>query len=98
MGLSGGGPRVFSKNRRCTERDEVRAEPGFHRPKTDATPLFGERMLSLDENPPIMPAQADGIDQLRGPWWVAHTKSRCEKAFAWDLHDQGIGYFLPMSE
>ncbi|HVT83360.1 MAG TPA: transcription termination/antitermination NusG family protein [Phycisphaerae bacterium] len=55
-------------------------------------------MLSLDENPPIMPAYAAGIDQLRGPWWVAHTKSRCEKAFAWDLHEQEISYFLPMSE
>lgn len=31
-----------------------------------------------------------------GPWWVAHTKSRHEKALAWELHELGIGYFLPM--
>ncbi len=55
-------------------------------------------MLSLEENPPIIPQAAAGIHELRGPWWVAHTKSRCEKAFAWDLHEKGIGYFLPMSE
>ncbi len=27
---------------------------------------------------------------------VGHTKSRFEKAFAWDLHELKIGYFLPM--
>lgn len=35
---------------------------------------------------------------LEGSWWVGHTKARNEKAFAWDLHKSGIGYFLPMYE
>jgi transcriptional antiterminator RfaH len=35
---------------------------------------------------------------LPGPWWVAHTKARHEKSFAWDLHKAGIGYFLPLVE
>ena len=31
------------------------------------------------------------------PWWVAHTKSRQEKALAWSLIHLGIKYFLPLS-
>lgn len=29
-------------------------------------------------------------------WWVAHTKSRREKALAEFLCDRGVGYYLPM--
>lgn len=54
-------------------------------------------MLTLTENPPILPAFVQSVTQLQGDWWVAHTKSRFEKAFAWDLADRGIGYFLPMT-
>ncbi len=32
-----------------------------------------------------------------GRWWVAHTKSRNEKALAQDLIGRQISYFLPMS-
>lgn len=35
---------------------------------------------------------------MAGTWWIAHTKARCEKAFAWDLLRRGIDYFLPMME
>jgi len=38
----------------------------------------------------------DRIEDLAGRWWVAHTRSRQEKALARDLHDRGVGYFLPM--
>ena len=55
-------------------------------------------MLKLEENPPILSPKAVSIEKLTGRWWVAHTKSRCEKAFAWELHDRGIGYFLPLIE
>jgi transcription antitermination factor NusG len=54
-------------------------------------------MLTLSENPPILPESVDCVKDLQGTWLVAHTKSRFEKAFAWDLAAQGIGYFLPMS-
>ncbi len=37
------------------------------------------------------------IAQFAGTWWVAHTKSRNEKAFAWDLKSHHVQYFLPMS-
>jgi transcription antitermination factor NusG len=30
------------------------------------------------------------------PWWVVHTKPRCEKALAWDLERSEIAYFLPL--
>jgi transcription antitermination factor NusG len=37
------------------------------------------------------------IREFAGQWWVAHTKSRNEKALAGDLAGKGISYFLPMS-
>ncbi len=40
----------------------------------------------------------ESVYDLKGRWWVAHTKARFEKAFAWDLIAWGIGYFLPMLE
>lgn len=36
------------------------------------------------------------VDVLDGRWWVVHTKARNEKALAWDLDREGIGYFLPL--
>jgi len=38
------------------------------------------------------------VTELPGRWWVAHTKSRFEKAFAKELLARGIGYFLPLVE
>lgn len=55
-------------------------------------------MLKVEENPPILSPLAETLTELPGRWWVAHTKSRFEKAFAWDLLRQGIGYFLPLVE
>ena len=37
------------------------------------------------------------LREFAGQWWVAHTKSRNEKALAGDLAGKGISYFLPMS-
>ncbi len=34
--------------------------------------------------------------ELPGSWYIAHTKARFEKAFAFDLLAVGVGYFLPM--
>ncbi len=55
-------------------------------------------MLKATENPPMVSPCAGSVYDLPGRWWVGHTKSRCEKAFAWDLNRRGIGYFLPMVE
>jgi len=40
----------------------------------------------------------ESVSDLTGPWWVAHTKARNEKAFAWDLYKRDIGYYLPLHE
>jgi len=55
-------------------------------------------MLRPDENPPILPRNVHSPQELVGPLWVAHTRSRNEKTFAWDLTKAGVDYFLPLIE
>jgi hypothetical protein len=55
-------------------------------------------MLKLSENPAILHPPVGSVRELVGTWWLAHTKARAEKAFAWDLSARGIGYFLPMQQ
>lgn len=47
-------------------------------------------------NPPALSPKNNGVRSIAGRWWVAHTKSRFEKAFVWDLIDKGISHFLPL--
>jgi transcriptional antiterminator RfaH len=54
-------------------------------------------LLKIGENPPLVWPQAESIRQFNGLWWVAHTKSRNEKALAHDLMAKNINYFLPMT-
>ncbi|MFB0524391.1 MAG: transcription termination/antitermination NusG family protein, partial [Phycisphaerae bacterium] len=49
------------------------------------------------ENPPIIWPEVESIRDFTGSWWVAHTKSRNEKALAHDLIGRNISYFLPMT-
>ena len=55
-------------------------------------------MLKLSENPPSVWPPDTGIRQFEGLWWVVHTKSRNEKALAWQMQKKGINYFLPLTE
>jgi len=55
-------------------------------------------MLKLSDNPPMLSSGVASLTQLPGRWWVAHTKARFEKVFAWEMLYQGIGYFLPLIE
>ncbi len=55
-------------------------------------------MLALSENPPIRSPHLNVRDDSDKQWWIAHTKSRVEKAFAWDLLRRDVPYFLPMNE
>jgi hypothetical protein len=55
-------------------------------------------MLRVEENPPVQSPVVEDLASAPGQWWVAHTRSRCEKALAWDLLKRGIVYFLPMVE
>jgi transcription antitermination factor NusG len=54
-------------------------------------------LLKESENPPIAWPQGQSLRDFTGQWWVAHTKSRNEKALAKDLLQKDISYFLPMS-
>lgn len=54
-------------------------------------------MLKESENPPLIWPEAESIRDFTGLWWVAHTKSRNEKALAHDLVGKNISYFLPMT-
>lgn len=54
-------------------------------------------MLKESENPPIIWPAGGAIRDFTGLWWVAHTKSRNEKALAHDLIGKNISYFLPMT-
>jgi len=56
-----------------------------------------EGMLKESENPPISWPDGKVIAEFTGRWWVAHTRSRNEKALAWDNLHKNISYFLPMS-
>lgn len=55
-------------------------------------------MLKLSENPAILTPEVESLTELSGTWWIAHTKARFEKVFAWDMLSHGIGYFLPLRE
>ena len=54
-------------------------------------------MLKLSDNPPLTPPEFASVTQMPGRWWVAHTKARFEKAFAFDMLERGIAYFLPLT-
>jgi transcriptional antiterminator RfaH len=54
-------------------------------------------VLKESENPPVAWPDDRTIKDFEGTWWVAHTKSRNEKALAWQLKNKHISYFLPMS-
>jgi transcription antitermination factor NusG len=53
-------------------------------------------MLKIAQNPPTLHPAVGSIRELTGRWWVAHTRPRNEKAFAWDLHRDNVSYYLPM--
>ena len=53
-------------------------------------------MLKTSEEPPMLPPWVACTAELSGRWWVGHTRSRFEKAFARDLLARGIEYFLPL--
>jgi len=55
-------------------------------------------MLKLSDNPPIVSNEMVALCEMQGTWRIAYTKARFEKAFAWDLLNLGIDYFLPMRE
>jgi len=55
-------------------------------------------VLKLEENPPTAWPDGIQISEFTGTWRVAHTKSRNEKALAWQMQKKDISYFLPMTK
>jgi len=55
-------------------------------------------VLKPEENPPMVWPDESHIKDFQGTWWVAHTKSRNEKALAWQMQKKNISYFLPLTE
>ena len=55
-------------------------------------------MLKLSDNPPICFPEGILEEPQQDCWWVGHSKSRFEKAFAWEMHKRQVPYFLPMVE
>ena len=53
-------------------------------------------MLKLKENPPIRWPEKRSLSEDCGKWWLIYTKPRNEKAFAWELLQSNISYYLPM--
>jgi transcriptional antiterminator RfaH len=54
-------------------------------------------VLKETDNPPIAWPEQKSIADFQGTWWVAHTRSRNEKAVAWAMAGKEISYFLPMT-
>lgn len=56
--------------------------------------------LKAEKNPPICFPEdlfsTSNRDQSDKVWWVARTKSRQEKALAWDFASRKMEYFLPL--
>jgi len=55
-------------------------------------------MIALRDNPPSTYPEDLTVGEIHGEWWLAHTRSRHEKALALDLRAQDISFFLPMVE
>jgi len=58
--------------------------------------IWSPQFETADDAQPLWPI-TESLCSFTGPWWVAHTKSRNEKALAHDLVAKNVGYFLPMS-
>ena len=55
-------------------------------------------MIKLSDNPPVVPDGIESLHDIAGDWWVAHTRARAEKAFAFDLLAHNVPYFLPLAK
>jgi hypothetical protein len=54
-------------------------------------------ILLEKDNPPSKPFECPILEK-EGTWWIAKVKPRQEKAFAFDLLELGIDYYLPVYE
>lgn len=55
-------------------------------------------MLAIADNPPALPPGVENIRELRGQWWIAHTKAKMERVLVRHFIQYNVGYFLPLLE
>lgn len=55
-------------------------------------------MPLLKREPDVFPANVFDLTVERSPWWVAHVRSRQEKALARYLQPLDVGFYLPQRE
>lgn len=55
-------------------------------------------LIDFESQPIIHPPEVAIPDNLEGQWWVAHTRSRNEKALARELQQQAIFHYLPLKK
>ena len=55
-------------------------------------------MPLLQRGPEVSPSGLFELSEAELPWWVAHTRSRQEKALARYLLPLGIPFYVPQQE
>ncbi len=55
-------------------------------------------MLAIAENPPQLSPGVQSLAELRGQWWIAHTKAKMERMLVRHLAMHDVGYYLPLLE
>lgn len=70
--------------------------------KVAADDAYGPASLILrrrdNDPPPQISPLLSAIGDRADEWWIARTRSRMQKSFAWDLLYAGIAYFLPLKQ
>lgn len=78
---------------------EFSSESVSERPASFALSPNPHLMLAtLNAEATALPEYAESPEDLTGDFFVAHTKSRQEKAFVLELQRRGIGFYLPLVE
>jgi hypothetical protein len=53
--------------------------------------------MTITQTPPPLCPPHQRIADVIGPWFVVELLARHEKSLAWELHERGVGYYLPMA-
>jgi transcription antitermination factor NusG len=55
-------------------------------------------VLAIADNPPQLSPGVDSIADLRGRWFIAHTRAKMERMLVRHLAQHDVGYYLPLLE
>ncbi len=54
--------------------------------------------MTITQTPPSLCPPYQRVADVCGPWFVLELLQRHEKSLAWELHERGIAYYLPMAQ